>query len=109
MVGGESAWDRALSRSLGEFLDRQPRIAPGRIVRYERNGLADSVNSEGQVVIKRIRCPSRIITGETSREDILTYGDLRLHQRERSQPDLRPRRIQLPQRHGRRVPPIRRQ
>jgi iron complex outermembrane receptor protein len=64
----------------GEFLDRQPTNRAW-ADRFDTsgNGLADSVNSEGQVVIKRNPVPQpNHHWGDGLEKDILTYGDLRL-------------------------------
>jgi len=64
----------------GEFLDRQPtNRAWADPFDTSGNGLADSVNSEGQVVIKRNPVPQpNHHWGDGLEKDILTYGDLRL-------------------------------
>src|SRR6267142_1494166 len=64
----------------GEFLDRQPtNRAWADPFDTSGNGLADSVNSQGQVVIKRNPVPQpNHHWGDGLEKDILTYGDLRL-------------------------------
>src|SRR5438552_8987575 len=64
----------------GEFLDRQPtNRAWADPFDVSGNGLADSVNSEGQVVIKRNPVPQpNHHWGDGLEKDVLSYGDLRL-------------------------------
>jgi len=83
-VDVNGGWGLALgSGSLalfGEFLDRQPtnRAWADRFD-VSGNGIADSVNSEGQVVLKRNPVPQpNHHWGDGLEKDLLTYGDLRL-------------------------------
>lgn len=64
----------------GEFLDRQPtNRAWADPFDASGNGLADSVNSKGQVVIKRNPVPQpNHHWGDGLEKDALAYGDLRL-------------------------------
>jgi len=83
-VDVNGGWGLALgSGSLalfGEFLDRQPTNRAW-ADRFDTsgNGLADSVNSDGQVVIKRNPVPQpNYHWGDGLEKDVLTYGDLLL-------------------------------
>jgi len=83
-VDVNGGWGTALgSGSLalfGEFLDRQPtNRAWADPFDVSGNGLADSVDSEGHVVIKRNPVPQpNHHWGDGLEKDVLTYGDLRL-------------------------------
>jgi|SRR5712671_1232968 len=81
MSGG---WGLGLGRGslalFGEFLDRQPTNRAW-ADRYDvsGNGLADSVNSEGQVVIKRNPVPQpNHHWGDGLEKDAMSYADLRV-------------------------------
>jgi len=83
-VDVNGGWGTALGSGsfalFGEFLDRQPtNRAWADPFDVSGDGLADSVDSEGHVVIKRNPVPQpNHHWGDGLEKDVLTYGDLRL-------------------------------